>query len=186
MLVVKITKFFGVNWALYSDELVFNVRDLIDEYNNITSITKRVILKFVASIFDPIGVLSPAVICVKVHFQKLCILKMDWDLFFREELVPEEQSLLFGLIKLKPVYISRFYLDKYSLEEIKSDGMHGFSDASAKAYASFIYLKFVLYDGNTLVKFLYSKTRVNPLEKKFLTIPSSELMGCVLLSSLMK
>ena len=89
MLVVKITKFFGVNWALYSDELVFNVRDLIDEYNNITSITKRVILKFVASIFDPIGVLSPAVICVKVHFQKLYILKMDWDLFFREELVPE-------------------------------------------------------------------------------------------------
>ena len=31
-----------------------------------------------------------------------------------------------------------------------------------------------------------SKSRVNPLEKKFLTIPRLELMGCVLLSNLMK
>ena len=77
-------------------------------------------------------------------------------------------------------------MDKYSLEEIKFVEIHGFSDVSAKAYASFIYSKFISYDGNTLVKFLYSKTRVNPLEKKFLTISSSELMGCVLLSNLMK
>ena len=64
--------------------------------------------------------------------------------------------------------------------------MHGFSDASARVYASCIYLKFNLYDGNTLVKFLCSKTRVNPLENKFLMIPILELMGCVLLSNLMK
>ena len=40
--------------------------------------------------------------------------------------------------------------------------MHGFSDASAKAYASRIYLKFILNDGNTLVQFLCTRTRVNP------------------------
>ena len=89
-------------------------------------------------------------------------------------------------MKLKPICISRFYQHNYSLEEIKSVEMHGFSDASARVYASCIYLKFILYDGNTLVKFLCSKTRVNPLEKKFLTIPRLELMGCVLLSNLMK
>ena len=61
----KNKKILGVKWVLNSNELVFNIRDLIDEYNNITPITKRVILKFVASIFDPVGVLSPAVICVK-------------------------------------------------------------------------------------------------------------------------
>ena len=58
-------KILGVKWVLNSEELVFNIRDLTDEYNNITLITKRVTLKFVASIFDPIGVLSPPVICVK-------------------------------------------------------------------------------------------------------------------------
>ena len=31
--------------------------------------------------------------------------------------------------------------------------MHGFSDASAKAYASCIYLKFILYDGNPWLNF---------------------------------
>ena len=41
MLVVKITKNFGANWTLYSDELVFNVRDLIDEYNNTRQLQKE-------------------------------------------------------------------------------------------------------------------------------------------------
>ena len=62
--------------------------------------------------------------------------------------------------------------------------MHGF--CSARAYASSLSLKFILYDGNTLVKFLCSRTRASPLEKKFLTIPRLELIGCVLLSNLMK
>ena len=65
---LKCYKILRVKWALNSDEVVFNIRDLIGEYNNITPITQRVILKFVASIFDPIGVLSPVVICVKCHF----------------------------------------------------------------------------------------------------------------------
>ena len=67
-------KILGVKWVLNSDELVFNIRDLIDEYNNITPITKRVILKFIASIFNP------AVICVKSYFQKICGLKIDLGL----------------------------------------------------------------------------------------------------------
>ena len=89
-------------------------------------------------------------------------------------------------MKLISVYISCFCLDNYSLEKVKTVEMYGFSSASTKAYASCIYLKFILYDVNTFVKFLCSKARVNPLEKKFLTIPRLELMGCVLLSNLMK
>ena len=84
-------------------------------------------------------------------------MKIDWDLPLPEELVTGWRKLLFGLMKLKPVYISRFHLNNYSLEEIKSVEMHGVSDASVKEYASCIYLKFILYDGNTLVNFLCSK-----------------------------
>ena len=95
-------------------------------------------------------------------------MKIDWNLPLPEELVPEWKKNLFGLTKLKSVE------------------MHGFSDASARAYPSCIYLKFILYDDNTLVKFSCSKTRVNPLERKFLMVPRLELMGFVLLSNLMK
>ena len=103
-----------VKWVRNSDELVFNIRDLIDEYNNITPLTKLVILKFVANIFDPNGVLSPAVTCVKLHFQKLCGVKIDWYLPLPEELATEWKKLLYRLMKLKHVYISCFYLDNYS------------------------------------------------------------------------
>ena len=111
---------------------------------------------------------------------------MTNKLWIRRKYSVFSATLAESTFKLKPAYISRFYLDNYSLEEIKSVEMHGFSDASARANASCIYLKFILYDGNTLFKFLCSKTLVNSLEKKFLTILRLELMGCVLLPNLTK
>ena len=76
-----------MKWVLNSDELVFNIWDLIGEYNNITP-----------SIFDSIGVLPSAVTYVKLYFQKLCGLKIDWDLPLPEELIAEWQKLSFGFI----------------------------------------------------------------------------------------
>ena len=50
---------------------------------------KRIILKFVASIFDPLGIVAPAVVKIKLLFQKLCPLKIDWDLTLSEDLIVE-------------------------------------------------------------------------------------------------
>ena len=125
------------------------MRDLIDEYNNITTITNKVV--FAASIFDTIGGLSPAVTCAKLLLR--CFLNY-WDFTLPEELIAESQKL-FGLMRLTPVYnISRCNLDNFSLGEIKSIEMHGLSDNSARTYAFCIYLKFILYDGSNLVKLL--------------------------------
>ena len=177
-------KILGVNWAIDSDELIFSINDLLYAFKDVKHISKRVILKFIASIYDPIGVLSPAVVNVKLLFQKLCHLKLDWDYPLSEELVLEWRKLLSDLSKLKPICLPRFYLDGYGLDEIKFVEMHGFCDASAKAYACSVYLKFVLQDGSIIIKFLCSKSRISPLEKKSLSIPRLELLGCVLLSSL--
>ena len=67
-------KILGVNWDVSEDELIFSLNDIILEalsYRGV--ITKRYLLKTIASIFDPLGVLSPAVVNLKLLFQEICI-----------------------------------------------------------------------------------------------------------------
>ena len=47
--------------------------------------------------------------------------------------------------------------------------LHGFSDASERAYAAVLYISSTYSDGSTEVKLLCSKTRVFPTKKQ--TIP---------------
>ena len=41
--------------------------------------TKRNILSILASFYDPLGVISPIVVSLKVLFQELCVDKVPWD-----------------------------------------------------------------------------------------------------------
>ena len=60
--------------------------------------------------------------------------------------------------------------------------LHGFGDASKKAYCAVIYLVTV-ENGRTYVKLIASKTRVAPIKE--LTIPRLELMAARILAQLM-
>ena len=113
-------------------------------------------------------------------------MKIDWDLTLREDLIIEWTALLSNLKQLKSVELPRFYLKDFSLDNINGIEMHGFSDASLKAYGCVIYLKFIFKDGNMVTTLLCSKTKIKPLEKKSLTIPRLELLACTLLSSLIQ
>ena len=63
--------------------------------------------------------------------------------------------------------------------------LHGFSDASEKAYASCIYVQAVSRSENVQVSFVTSKSRVKPARKDF-SIPRMELLGNFVLAKLMK
>ena len=49
------------------------------QQTNSTASTKRRVLATTASIFDPLGLLSPAVIAYKIFLQKLWQDKLQWD-----------------------------------------------------------------------------------------------------------
>ncbi len=61
--------------------------------------------------------------------------------------------------------------------------LHGFSDASEKAYAGVVYLRLVDTNGHIHTSFVIAKTKVAPIKR--LTIPRLELCGARLLAQLL-
>ena len=139
-------------------------------------------MKIASSFFDPLGLISPIVIQVKVIFQMLCKERIDW-----EDAVPE--SILTAWYKflnlLKEVVEVRVYrlLFNHVKEKVTHVQLHGFSDSSQSAYCAVVYVRIKTSVG-ICVALLAAKTKVTPLSK--LSILRLELLGCVLLNQLIE
>ena len=81
---------------------------------------------------------------------------------------------------LKVLEVDRFCFVS-NANEVKSVELHGFSDSSNVVYCAVVYLRVVLKNC-IRVFFLCSKNNVAPLKK--ITIPRLELVGCLLLTTL--
>ncbi|XP_028400806.1 uncharacterized protein LOC114523939 [Dendronephthya gigantea] len=154
------TKILGVNWDVETDNLYYEF-DEIQHYARMLPPTKRTVLRLVAKIFDPLGLLSAFTVKLKMMFQDICKHKVNWD----DEL---QGSVRTRFRNSKPV----------------EHQLHGFSDASGKAFASAVYLR-TKYDDNRIdVNLVASKSRVSPTKKQ--TIPRLELLGATILTRLME
>ena len=69
----SVGKTLGLKWAIQSDAFVFTAREPPSE------ITRRSMLSFVASIFDPLGLISPWLLWGKLLLQQCTVLKLGWD-----------------------------------------------------------------------------------------------------------
>ncbi|XP_029720702.2 uncharacterized protein LOC109401448 [Aedes albopictus] len=82
----------GLQWNLSTDEFVFplNFPKLDEALRSGTNIpTKRQLLQFMMSIFDPLNVLSPVTIHLKILFQDLWRLQIAWDDQIPDGLAPK-------------------------------------------------------------------------------------------------
>jgi hypothetical protein len=68
----------GLQWNPKTDELQVRNNNF-PSHSNYTISTKRTILAITASIFDPLGLLSPAIIMYQMFLQQLWLHKLDWD-----------------------------------------------------------------------------------------------------------
>lgn len=71
-------KVLGVSWNFLEDYLTFPLKPLAQLASELPP-TKRSILKVVAKILDPLGVISPVTLQMKLLFQELCKQKINWD-----------------------------------------------------------------------------------------------------------
>jgi hypothetical protein len=170
-------KVLGINWNPHSD--LFEFRNT--EISNNTVITKRYILSYIASMYDPCGWIAPVIFTAKVILQELWLLKIGWDERIPEDLENRWKSFASQLNILSHIKIPRLVIPTNT----RQYELHGFSDASKMGYAACVYLRVIDDSGSITLHLLLGKTKVAPLKQK-LTIPKMELCGAVLLARSLK
>ena len=86
-------KVLGVGWNPVNDVLEFDIREIANSLHTLKT-TKRNMVSFASRFYDPLGFLSPVIIMLKVFFQELCKLKLDWDDQLLSELLSKWTALL--------------------------------------------------------------------------------------------
>lgn len=167
-------KVLGVSWNPDQDFFHFNVSITTEPGR-----TKRTILSFIAKFFDPLGWITPVIITAKILLQQLWLLKCDWDDVIPTPLFSQWADFYEQLPKLELLNIPRW--TKYG-HDVNFAELHGFSDASTRAYAAAVYLRIVPLEGPPVISLLVAKSKVAPL--KTLSVPRLELCAALLLTLL--
>ena len=174
-------KVLGLNWNFRDDTLEIDLEKVSKAVNENVQPTKRIILSTLASLFDPLGLVSPVGIMAKIIFQELCVEKVGWDDPLTSEKCLRWNEWLKDLGNVKTISLPRCMLE-CDQGEILSYQLHGFADASKKGYCAMVYLVCRTKQG-TYTRLLCAKSRVSPLKE--LTIPRLELMSARILVTMM-
>ena len=164
----------GIRWHPSNDSFKFHVV-LSQDPNN----TKRIVLSNTAKIFYPPGLLGPIITKAKLYMQQLWELKIDWDQKLPSTINESWTEFYNGLMDINQLSFKRCIIHQnyHTLQ------LHGFSDASEKAYGACLYVTCLDEDRNLLSSHLLcSKSKVAPLKK--ISLPRLELCGAVILARL--
>ena len=161
----------GVKGNVTKDVFTFDTVKVKEE-----DVTKRNILKTVASIFDPVGFVAPFLVTGKIFLQELWRLKIDWDDRITKSQYKQWEKWKGELVNLKGVTIPRcHHLSRYLAKDIQ---LHVFCDASDLAYGAVAYLRFKFELEKPRCSFVISKSRFTPI--KTISLPRLELNAAVL------
>lgn len=163
----------GLQWHPQEDSFSFTIRP-----GGAGTITKRVALSETARLFDPLGWLAPSIIRAKILLQTTWLRHLDWD----TPLSPADAHLWQGFREELPclatIRIPRWIYSGLPQAHLE---LHGFADASERAYAAVIYLR-AATPTETRVTLLMAKTRVAPIKQ--VSLPRLELCAATLLGRL--
>lgn len=173
-------KALGIVWCPENDtfEQKFEVKDEIIP-------TKRGLLSQIASLYDPLGLISPIITKAKIIVQDIWQLsnstqKYDWDDVLPDDMVERWKSIKLQMSMLAKIKIPRWI----GINTGDSVQLHGFCDASEKAYSAAVHVRFKKSNQEYQVSLVMAKSKVAPIKK--LSIPKLELMGALLLANSIK
>lgn len=171
-------KALGIAWNLGTDQFTYKISLSTPP----STVTKRNVLSDVQKLYDPLGWISPSIVLAKMLIQKLWLVGTQWDQPLSEELTSDWLNIRRDFEDVNQIFLDR-WLHSYSCN-IKAIQLHGFSDASTRAYAGVVYCRVEQQDGTVSTNLIASRTKVAPL--KTISLPRLELCGALLLSRLLK
>ena len=165
------TKLLGLTWDKGQDTLSVT----FPKFNETP--TKRVVLRSIAQVYNPIGIASPILLTARVIFRDICDKKVPWD----NELPEDLRKRWNKWINYLPSEVGIPRSIPLKRESLTSVELHGFADASLSGCCAVVYAVVVQQEAINQ-SILVSKTR---LSKRDLTIPRLELVACHMIVNLL-
>nr|CAI5846010.1 unnamed protein product [Callosobruchus analis] len=168
------SKTLGLTWCPSSDYLMYDVKNMPEGGKT----TKRTILSNSSKIFDPLGLVCPCIIQVKILLQALWLEKVSWN-----DALPPRITAKWDEFKSEIKYLNLLRINRHVFSRTATQfELHIFCDSSEKAFGACVYGKSTDSEGNSVVSLLVAKGKVAPL--KTITLPRLELCGALLAAKL--
>ncbi|XP_071948930.1 uncharacterized protein [Antedon mediterranea] len=165
----------GVHWFVKQDALGYVISPKKQPS------TRRGILSVVASVYDPLGLITPFILKAKLLLRELCLIGCKWDEPIPVELQIKWHEWLKELQSLDKLNIRRCYKPS-DFGNVTYRELHHFGDASYTSYGAASYLYQKDECGNVCGTLVTAKSRLAPVKTQ--TIPRLELQAAVLASRL--
>ena len=160
----------GVEWHVKTD--TFKAKTVSKD----KPLTRRGILSMTSSVYDPLGIVAPAILPAKKLLQDLCKQNIGWDDKIGEDEQKRWKNWLSDLPKLSEITLERC-IKPADFGRVKSAQLHHFADASRIAYGTVSYIRMTNYEGKVHCAFPFEKSR--SAHVKPMTIPRLELCAAV-------
>ncbi|XP_055928606.1 uncharacterized protein LOC129959739 [Argiope bruennichi] len=164
-------KILGLIWDNINDKFTIDIHQISKTKDS--NLSKRLILSICGMLFDPLGMITPFTVRMKLLLQNTWERELKWD----EPLPPDiQETFLSWLDEVKTIPQISLSLPYFLDTETPMAEIHIFSDASPKAYGCVAYFKKVT-NWKVNSSFIVAKCRQAPLKK--LSLPRLELVGAL-------
>ena len=160
-------KALGVHWEICGDTFSY----VCKQKSPIGPATRRTMLSFVSTMYDPLGLIFAIVLKGKLLFQEATRLKLSWD-------TPVPESLSYAWLEwLKSLNdLETLKFTRCMVPDAFTDGfveIHNFCDGSQVGFGCCIYIRVINKVGKVHVCLVAAKSRLAPLKR--VTVPLLEL-----------
>ena len=136
-------------------------------------ITQRVVLSFVSSVFDPMGIFASFTMRMRILLERIWIrFSQSWD----EKTADDDKQVFLEWVTEMQTFRNTSLPRNYFLDSPKNIQLHIFSDAYLEAMCIVAYFRGEVNDG-VEVSFVLDKSRIAPIKQ--LSIPRSEFQAAV-------